>query len=700
MEGIITDVDERKEVYRKMPSKRVKPGNRGCWGYPSAAFPASPASSDRKSESSTNSMEAVPKNYGEQWGHAGEESPLRNRICPDKMSVGFRLGEMSPGLDMSSDGGRSSEGGRITPRNNFGNCLNSMPGEPFLEAEISNGHSESLATPMKEEAPSSSPNFSPREGYSLNDLMQAKQKSKTHRSIFNPNERRKWTSPTRLLPEGISKTSCKRNFQPEKAMPSSVHCFYAQPYSDWKESTKNSRVASKLNVMSTAIVKVDFPPQNNCSMLCHRNIYECQDYGGKCARVDSSKKVEELLSSWEVFIHKLKNCEQTPTDVVEAIEEYLRLTKEKIGEYCSDKEISLWPKTVKDPTDEASYEVHEQEGSLASVIPFQAPSKENRDLPSHDVPDGDSSEMKFNDSDDVERNNSFVKLVKGEHFQNFKDVNEDKTFPKDVDSRKDHPLRWQNRRESTIKETNESLTPVFKSQVENLSPEESSEHGLANAGSNYSLMIDSSYSGKHVFSQRVGEGEVQDYCHQDVRNSQAGRSPCNQSQMFVNPNRNEYCTIQIKAEASPKQEKGKNPEYNSAPESNYSACQERPAREALEAADCNLATKDESLISDTLKPSQNPPPFNPDFVRSQHVDETGHYKHALGYKYMPAYEHPSYYHDPRYYQPYCYPSQDRYPYGMYNVYEHRGRQRLSLPFQKPYQQPFPHLNNTSIRTYQ
>jgi len=749
MEGIINNLDERKEVFRDMPSKRVKPGNGGSWGYPRAAFPDSPACVDRKSESSTNSMEAVEKNYGEQWGHAGEVSPPQNSNCSDKMSVGFRLGEMSPELDISSDGGRSSEAGRISPRNNLRKSLNSMPGEPFLEVEISNAHSENFVTPIKQEPHFSSQNFSPKEGQIINYLERAKWKPKTNLLVFNRNERANWNSPRRVIPEGTSKTSYKRYFQPKEGISSSVHGFWEQPSSDWKDFTKNSRVASKFNVMSKTNVKVHFLSQSPCSKSCHRNINECQDNGGKCARVDSSKKVEELLSSWEVFIHKLKNCWQTPMDVVEAIEAHLQLTKDKVGEYCSDKKSFLWPKSVKDPTYEVSYEVLEQEDRLESVIPFQAPSTENRELPSPAVPSGESSDMKFNDSEEVnftnaaniydnesnkttlvmknsfptdaiscsgdsvsnlgepttfpniERNNSSVQLAKEERCQNVKDVNEDERFSKEVDPRKDLVLRsWKNR-ESTIEETNKSLTPVSGSQVKNLSPEESREHEQINAGSNYSLMKDSSYYGKHVFYQRAIESEVQDYCSQDVRNSQAGISSCKQSQMFVNPNRNEYCTAQIKVEALPKQLKSKNREYNATPKSDYTVCQERPVGEALEEAECNLSTKDESTISDTLNFNQNPPPFNPDFVSSRHAQEMGHYKQAFGYKYQPVYEHPCFYQvpDSRYYQPFSYPSQERGPYGMYNVYENRGCRRLSHPYPKPYQQPFPHLNNTSIRTY-
>jgi len=761
MEGFISAFDERKEVCRNMPSEPLKPGKRGCWRYPRSAFCDPPASVDRKSES-TNSMEAVDKDYGEHWENAGEVSPPQNSNCSDNMSVGVRPGEMSPVLDMSSDGGRLSESGSITPRGNFEKCLNCNPGAPFLEDEISNVHSASFGTPIKEEPPSSSPNFSPAEGHirylhkirrsnsmdnnsspkmlinphlsALNDLERAKWKPSTHQLIFNRIERAKWNSP--------------------------MHS------------------------------------KNPSSSLYRRNIRDCQDNGGKYPRVDTSKKIEGLLSSWEGFLNQLKNYEQTPTDFVNAIEAHLLLTKQEVGihtnetvvapkegsnivqdkfpnrapkylksviepkvektdssflksrqlnssdskaEYCSDKEIGQWPKSVNHPTDEISYEVYKQEDDLESFIPVQAPSTENTDLPIFAVPSGESSEMKFYDSEEVNFTNA-VNICDKEQSQNVNDVNKAKTFPKQLDPQEDIALRSLDNRESTIEETNESLTAVFRSPVKNFCPVESSEHKQVNTESNYSLCSDPSYSGNRVFSRRPNESEVQNNCNQDLSNSQAGMSSCNESSVFINPNRNEYYTSEIDAKTLPKQLNSKKQQHNSvavvacevtsqqstrcsseakgvtnqsSQKSKLSAYRERPLREALLAADCNLPTKDASLISDKFKVNQNPLPSNPHFVRSQDVEETGHYKYPLGYKYQYEYEHPSSYQarDPRCYQPYSYPSRESGPYDMYkrrsfetnqsylpSVYENKGCQRLPLPYPEPYQQyfhpmyPFPRLN--------
>jgi len=765
MEGFVSAFDERKEVCRNMPSELLKPGKRGCWGYPRSAFCDSPASVDRKSESS-NSIEAVDKDYGEQWGIAGEVSPPQNSNCSDKMSVGFRPGEMSPVLDMYSDGGRLSESGSITPRAIFEKCLNCGPGEPFVEDEISNVHSASFGTPIKEEPPSCSPNFSPAEGRirylhkirrknivdnnsspkmlinphlsALNDLERAKWKPGTHQLIFNRIERGKWSSPMRS--------------------------------------------------------------QNPCSRLYQRNIRNCQDDGGKYQRVNTCKKMEELLSSWEVFLHQLKNYEQTPTDFVNAIEAHLQLTKQEVGihaneivvapkegsnivqnkfpnrgpnylksvieprlektnssflksgqlnrsdpkaEYCPDKEIGQWPKSVKHPTYKISQEVYKQEDDLESVIPFQAPSTENTDLPILAVPSGESSEMKFDDSEEVNFTNAVVQLATEEQNQNANDANKAEIFSKQVAPQENLALRSLNNRERTIEETNES----FRSPDQNLCPVESSEHEQVNTGSNYSPSKDPSCSAKRVFPHRANESEVQINGNQVVVNSQAGMSSCNESLMFINPNRNEYYTSQNNAEALPKQVESKNQEHNSVAvepceltsrqstrclsnaksvrnytpqKSKYSAYRERSEREALLAANCNLPVT-ASLISDALK-VKIPPPFNPDCVRSQDVEETGHYNYRSGYKYQPEYEHPSSYQarDPRCYQPYSYPSRESGPYDMYerrsfetcqpylpSVYGNRGCRRLSLQYTEPCQQYFPSivpipqskLNVTSKLTY-
>jgi len=237
-----------------------------------------------------------------------------------------------------------------------------------------------------------------------------------------------------------------------------------------------------------------------------------------------------------------------------------------------------------------------------------------------------------------------------------------------------------------------------------------------------------------VFPHRANESEVQN----NGNHSQAGISPGNESLMFINPNRNEYYTSQINAEVLPKQLECKNQEHNSVAvepcevtswqstrcssnaksvrnctpqKSKYSAYRERQEREALLASDYNLPVT-ASLISDTLK-VKNPPPFNPDCVRSQGVEETGPYKYRSGYKYQPEYEHPSSYQarDPRCYQPYSYPSRESGPYDMYgrrsfetyqsylqSAYGNRGCRRLSLPCTEPCQQyfrplyPSPNLN--------
>eukprot|EP00495_Collosphaeridae_sp_1-RS-2012_P000989 TRINITY_DN113_c0_g1_i2.p1 TRINITY_DN113_c0_g1~~TRINITY_DN113_c0_g1_i2.p1 ORF type:complete len:572 (+),score=59.14 TRINITY_DN113_c0_g1_i2:266-1981(+) len=567
--------------------------------------------------------------------------------------------------------------------------------------------------------------------------------------------------------------------------------------------------------------------QNPRSSLYHRNIRDCQDDAGRYGRVDSSKKIEELLSSWEVFLHQLKNYEQTPSDFVNAIEAHLKLTKQEVGmhasetvvapkegsnivrdkfqnrepkyhksviaprlektdssflksrqlnrsdpkaEYCSDKEIGQCPKLIKNPTYEISYKAYKQQENLESVIPFQAPSSENSDLPISAVSSGESSEMKFYDSEEVNfpnavniydnesKKNSLViknpfptdaincignysrsesvsnlgelphvQLTMEEQSQNVNDVNKAKTFPKQVDPQEDLALGSLDNRESIIEDTNESLSTVFRSPVKNLSPVESSEHEQVNTGSNYSLSTDPSFSGKRVFSHRANESEVQNNGNQDLGNTQAGMSSCNESSMFINPNRNEYYTSQINAEALPKQLKSKKQQHNSVAvkpcevtsrqstrctskaksvrnhtshKSKYSAYRERPVREALLASDCNLPIKD---ISDTLNVNKNPPPFNPHFVRSQDVEETGHYKYPSGYKYQHEYEHPSSYQarDPRCYQPYSYTSRESVPYDMYkrrsfetyqsylpSVYEKRGCHRISLPYPEPYRQYF------------
>jgi len=759
MEGFVSAFDERKELCRNMPSELLKPGKRGCWGYPRSAFCDSPASVDRKSES-TNSIEAVDKDYGEQWEIPGEVSPPQNSNCSDKMSVGFRPGEMSPELDMYSDGGTLSESGRITPRDNLEKCFNCRPGEPFLEDESSNVHSASFGTPVNEEPPSSSPNFTPAEGH-------VRYLHKIRRKNLLDNE----SSPKMLINPNLSALN---DFERAK----------------WKPGTHQLI----FNRIGRAAWNSPLRSQNPCSRLYHHNIRNCQDDGGKYQRVSTCKKMEELLSSWEVFLHQLKNYEQTPTDFVKAIEAHLQLTKLEVGrhandtvvapkegsnivqdkfqnreplknvieprlkkidssflksgqlnrsdpkaEYCSDKEIGQWPKSVKHPTYEISYEVYKQEDDLESVIPFQAPSIENSDLPIVAVPSGESSEMKFNDSEEVNFTNGVVQLAMEDKSQNVNDVNKAETFSEQVDPREDLALRSQDTRESIIKETNESLTTVFRSPVENLCPVESSELKQVNTGSNYYLSADPLYSGKRLLPHRADESEVQNNGNQDVGNSQAGMSSCNESPMFINPNRNEYYTSPINAEALPKQLKSKALEHNSvavepcevtfrqstkcsseeksvtnytSQKSKYSAYRERPVREALLAAECNLPIT-ASLISETLKVNQNPPPFNPDCVKSQDVKETGHYKYRSDYKYQPEYEHPSSYQarDPRCYQPYSYPSRESGPHGMYerrsfetyqsylpSVYENRGCRRLSLPYPEPYQQsfhplyPFPHLN--------
>lgn len=337
MEGPITSLDDRKEVCRNTPTRTV---DRPCWESPSSALPSSSACAYRRSHDSIHSQESVDKDCGSSWGQGGEVSPPSSKYS-EKTSLGPRSGEISPVFDPSSDGFGSLEAAQLTFRDKLPDP--NILGELLLEPKIScdSPLNAPVGTSSKEPL-SSFQNFIPGEwqincAHQIrgNNFVDADEESNhisasgkhPRNSLVHPLkalndiERAKWTTSTLAVPGSISNPNENSNIWPEGLTSWSMYDFVS-----------DSNVGSKAQVKVP--VRSQYPAQNVCeSPVCakqHNRINR--------QTVGYTKKIEELLSSWEVFLGQLKNVEQTPTDLIKSIEAFLQLTKIEVELDCEEPE--------------------------------------------------------------------------------------------------------------------------------------------------------------------------------------------------------------------------------------------------------------------------------------------------------------------------------------------------------------------------
>jgi len=341
MEGPIAAIDDTKEVCRNTPPRTV---DRPCWESPSSVLPSSPAGAcvDRRSQSSIHSPESVDKESGSSWGHCGEVSPPSSKYS-EKTSLGPRSGEISPVFDPQSDV-LSLESAQLTFRHMIPDP-NSL-GEDLLEPKMSRDSPVNAPVGTSSKEPSSSfSNFIPGE-WQINRAHQMRGKNfvddneeSSHNSpwgkhpenslvhplqALNDIEREKWTTSTVAVPGSISNPNKNPNTWPEGPNSWSMYDFVT-------DSNVESKAPGKVPVRS------QYPAPN-----LSQSPVSAKEHSKINRRTPGySKKIEDLLSSWEVFLGKLKSVEQTPTDLINSIETFLQLTKIEVGVNSKELETAF-----------------------------------------------------------------------------------------------------------------------------------------------------------------------------------------------------------------------------------------------------------------------------------------------------------------------------------------------------------------------
>jgi len=303
---------------------------------------------DKRSHDSINSPENVDKRYhgsknvdrecgstyenldrecGSSDGHVGEVSPSK---CSDMISLDMRSGELSP-VHESSDGVGSLEAEQLR-FHDMSLDPNPILGEDLLESKVSNN--SPLRAPVRtfsKESPSTNPYFSPG-GWQVNCSYQMRGKNFVEENKEGNDISTRVEHPSKRLahpttPDGTSNSNNNPIFLPEGPSSWSVLDLLEKPVFKEIESLRISNLVSDSNVGNKNQVKVPVrsAPCSIQSPVCTKQNNRINGQTGY------TKKIEELLGSWEVFLRNLKNLEQTPTDLMKTIESYLQRTKIEVG---------------------------------------------------------------------------------------------------------------------------------------------------------------------------------------------------------------------------------------------------------------------------------------------------------------------------------------------------------------------------------